>query len=74
MELTGGFMTLLRSYVDVPLLPWSAQALVDFIQDQRQANSLIKFMGALAIIAYVSSVALESVVCLVCPLAAARTN
>ncbi len=61
VELTGGFMTLLRSYVDVPLLPWSAQALVDFIQDQRQANSLIKFMGALAIIAYVSSVALESV-------------
>ena len=61
IELTNGIMNWIRGYVAVPLLPISSEQIVDFIQQQRQAASLPRFMVALAIIAYVSSVLVEAV-------------
>ncbi|MGI9365527.1 MAG: efflux RND transporter permease subunit [Rhizobiaceae bacterium] len=61
VELTNGIMAWVRGYVVVPQLPISSQAIVDFIQQQRQSTSLVRFMAALAIVAYVSSVLVEAV-------------
>lgn len=61
IELTNGVLAWLRGYVTIPQMPGSPEQIVDFIQQQRQAVALPKFIGALAIIAYVTSVVLEAV-------------
>ncbi len=61
IELANGILAWLRGYVAIPQMPGSPEQIVDFIQQQRAATSLLKFMGALAITAYVASVLLEVV-------------
>ncbi len=65
VELTNGLMALVRSYVDVPPIPVSPEAIVAFIQQQREAaGSFSRFVVALAIISYVASVLIEAVIAL----------
>ena len=64
VELTNGVMSWVRSYISVPAIPVDPQSIVEFIQAKRQAMSLYVFFGALAVIAYVSSVLMEAVIAL----------
>ncbi|MEM1318556.1 MAG: efflux RND transporter permease subunit, partial [Pseudomonadota bacterium] len=61
VELSNGLLKWIRGYVALPILPGSARGLVEFIQAQREGVSAPIFIGALAIIAYAMSVAMEAV-------------
>jgi multidrug efflux pump subunit AcrB len=61
IELSNGIMAWLRGYVALPQSPWSSESVVDFIQQQRQTTTAVRFVAALAIISYVTSVVLEAV-------------
>ncbi|MEP1206919.1 MAG: efflux RND transporter permease subunit [Rhizobiaceae bacterium] len=64
IELTNGIMAWMRGYVAIPQLPGSPERIVAFIQDQREGTPLPMFIGALAVVAYVSSVVLEGILSL----------
>ena len=60
IELADSSMAFIRSYLPLPLLPWSMQDLVSLIQAQRASTSSMMFIIALAIIAYTTSVIMEA--------------
>ncbi|EFL89178.1 efflux RND transporter permease subunit [Ahrensia sp. R2A130] len=61
VELSNGMLSWVRGYLPLPIFPGSAQGLVDFIQAQRASVSGPVFIGALAVVAYALSVAMEAI-------------
>ena len=64
IELTNGLLAWIRGYIPIPQFPGSPEQIVGFIQAQREGVALPVFIGALAVIAYVSSVVLEAILSL----------
>ncbi|MFD0917055.1 efflux RND transporter permease subunit [Pseudahrensia aquimaris] len=61
VEVSKGVMQLIRDYLPLPIIPGSAQGLVDAAQSWRADVSFPVFMLALAVIAYTLSVLVEAV-------------
>ncbi|MEE9375027.1 MAG: efflux RND transporter permease subunit [Rhizobiaceae bacterium] len=64
IELSHSLASWTQSYVPLPELPISPEAIIEFIQEKRSSTTPTFFMIGLAIIAYAASVLLEAVLAL----------
>ncbi len=62
IELANSTMVFVRSYIAMPELPWSMEGLIAFVQAQRAQTTGMLFIAALAVLAYVISVAVEAMI------------